>query len=159
MPLDIQITSFPLIDVSDTFLLNFLSIIWPHRVETIFKELRGYQETGEGDRFFWILLNQEIIGITGHYDYDSEAVGLGWHGIVPKYQGQDISKIVIDLVMEDAKKAYPTRQYFIEIIPNENAKLIAHFTRLGFLPYHKSVENFHWLAHATVWHAYYLPLK
>jgi GNAT superfamily N-acetyltransferase len=156
----ITLIPFPEISQETQALKAFLSIIWPHRIETIYNELSTYQHTGEGDEFFWIVINNEIAGITGHYDYDEQSAGLGWHGLLPEYRRDNISAQVIQMVIELAKQTYPERVYFIEIIPDNNAKLIRHFTKLGFVPYERAVENFHWLPEAQQgWSAYAYALK
>jgi hypothetical protein len=156
--MDIEIKPFPELKMSETFIFHFIESIWPHRIDVILKELANYQYTGEGDVFFWILVNGQIAGLTGHYDYDKDCVGLGLHGLLPEYRNFLVSKISIDLVKKEAKKVYPKRAYFIEIIPNHNEKLIQHFSQLGFSLFERKVENFSWLPQAQNWNAYYVLL-
>jgi GNAT superfamily N-acetyltransferase len=156
----IELIAYPDICPTTAFMQDFLATIWPHRVEVISYELDTYRHTGEGDVFFWIMVDNQIAGITGHYDYDEQSAGLGWHGLLPQYRRDNISATVIKMVIDEAKKTYPIREYFIEIIPDNNPKLIKHFTHLGFHVYERAVESFHWLPEAEQgWVAYAYPLK
>jgi len=92
---------------------------------------RWGESKSESGGYFYILDNEEIIGLTGYFipDLSSGAFGLRHHGTIIKGTG----KIVLDLLVDYLKIKYGNSfKYLIEFIPEGKPELIKKFKEWGF---------------------------
>lgn len=80
---------------------------------------------------FLILLGRKVIGITGYYSISEDVFGLRWHGIIPKFRNQKLSKIVLDKLSEMLLNVSPSVKYLVEVSGSEKAA--SYFRHIGFI--------------------------
>jgi RimJ/RimL family protein N-acetyltransferase len=106
-----------------------------------------------------ILLDGQVIGITGYYWYDDLGIELGlrWHGLLPAFRGKGLSAIVIDTLLQQIRAQQPAATTLIELVPQTDysVALHRHFTRLGFGAV-GPLERYDWSDY--LWQPYHLMI-
>ncbi|MFL9611166.1 GNAT family N-acetyltransferase [Methylobacillus sp. Pita2] len=128
-----------------------LATIWPEPLNAFAWE--ATEETlalngADGSEIFLIAVDGAVAGITGYMPYFEASepgtpvtrmsvskVCLRWHGVLPRYRGQGISKLVIRQMTEFGQAAFPNATQFIELVPNNTLGVAtaAYFSGLGFV--------------------------
>ena len=106
-----------------------------------------------------ILLDGQVVGITGYYWYDDIGIELGlrWHGLLPAVRGRGLSASVLDALLQQIREQQPAATTLIELLPQTDysATLQRHFTKLGFRPV-GPLERYDWSDYQ--WQPYHLTI-
>lgn len=86
-----------------------------------------WQTTEDSGSIYFILLDDEVIGITGYWVIDDTYAGLRWHGIIPTYRKQGLSTVSLKLLFA----CIPKNISVIYEIAN-NDKTARYFESIGF---------------------------
>ncbi len=86
-----------------------------------------WQTTEDSGGIYFILLDDEVIGITGYWVIDDTYAGLRWHGIIPAYRKHGLSTISLKLLFA----CIPKNISVIYEIAN-NDKTARYFESIGF---------------------------
>jgi hypothetical protein len=115
-------------------------------------------ERPEGRKVFLIIGEaNRVVGITGYYFFNDNALGLRWHGVVNCMKRHDYSTIAMNLLCAQGKADHPEREALIEVMPfNAVERLDKPFRRHGFLLFGDPAE-YDWLM-PGLWQAYRRPL-
>lgn len=127
-----------------------LADIWTERKERAISSINRFNQNESTGRIFLVLLENEVIGITGYYLIDADEkhdiyeysdndindidsyVGLRWHGIVLEHQKRGYSQKALDLLIDEVKNDTPAR-YIQELLPFDKLDNLPYFEKMGFI--------------------------
>lgn len=115
--------------------LTRLADIWMERREKAISSIDRFNENKSTGKIFLVLLEEEVIGITGYYliDKKDDFIGLRWHGIVLEHQKQGYSKKALELLIEEIKNKNLSAKYIQELLPIDKIDTLSYFEKIGFM--------------------------
>lgn len=146
-----------LVDLTfDPFDLPGFKDIWIVRYERARSDTQKWLLDPGYERKFLIMLDDIPIGLTGYYHFN-EDIGLAWHGIIPKYQGNGYGKEAFlqlyDIAVTDVNYLDAIRM--VEIIPEDReSELSPFFLAMNFVKNPDEEVNFHWVLRTVKWIVY-----
>ena len=131
-----------------------LRSIWPEPYRSlaegaVVEHLDLLPEVDIGD-IVLIMKNDVVVGISGYFPFNEEYTdfGLRWHGVIPEFRGQGISRAALSQVAALALRRFPEGDHLIELVPLNayGDGLVEYFQRIGFRP-HGETERYDWADH------------
>ena len=122
--------------------IEIQNIIFPNEDGTInilasldrelFIKKTGIDYVEDNVKYYIVYDNNEEVGITGLYNYDSISAWLAWFGVLPDKRRKSYGKRILEKTMELAKqKGFKTMRLYTDAI--ENADAIKLYKKLGFV--------------------------
>ena len=106
----------------------------------LFKKKTGMDYEDDNVKYYIAYDNNEAIGITGLYYYDSVSAWLGWFGVLPDKRRKSYGKRILEKTMELARqKGFKTMRLYTDAI--ENADAIKLYKKMGFVGEKYSAEE------------------
>lgn len=106
----------------------------------LFKKKTGMDYEDDNVKYYIAYENNEAIGITGLYYYDSVSAWLGWFGVLPDKRRKSYGKRILEKTMELARqKGFKTMRLYTDAI--ENADAIKLYKKMGFVGEKYSAEE------------------
>ena len=130
--------------------IEIQNIIFPNEDGTInilasldrelFIKKTGIDYGEDNVKYYIVYDNNEEVGITGLYNYDSISAWLAWFGVLPDKRRKSYGKRILEKTMELAKqKGFKTMRLYTDAI--ENADAIKLYKKLGFVGEKYSAEE------------------
>ena len=122
--------------------IEIQNIIFPNEDGTInilasldrelFIKKTGIDYVEDNVKYYIVYDNNEEVGITGLYNYDSISAWLAWFGVLPDKRRKSYGKRILEKTMELAKqKGFKTMRLYTDAI--ENAEAVKLYKKLGFV--------------------------
>ena len=122
--------------------IEIQNIIFPNEDGTInilasldrelFIKKTGIDYVEDNVKYYIVYDNNEEVGITGLYNYDSISAWLAWFGVLPDKRRKSYGKRILEKTMVLAKqKGFKTMRLYTDAI--ENADAIKLYKKLGFV--------------------------
>ena len=122
--------------------IEIQNIIFPNEDGTInilasldrelFIKKTGIDYVEDNVKYYIVYDNNEEVGITGLYNYDSISAWLAWFGVLPDKRRKSYGKRILEKTMKLAKqKGFKTMRLYTDAI--ENADAIKLYKKLGFV--------------------------
>ena len=106
----------------------------------LLKKKTGMDYEDDNVKYYIAYDNNEAIGITGLYYYDSVSAWLGWFGVLPDKRRKSYGKRILEKTMELARqKGFKTMRLYTDAI--ENADAIKLYKKMGFVGEKYSAEE------------------
>lgn len=106
----------------------------------LFIKKTGMNYEDDNVKYYIAYDNNEAIGITGLYYYDSVSAWLGWFGVLPDKRRKSYGKRILEQTMELARqKGFKTMRLYTDAI--DNADAIKLYKKLGFVGEKYSAEE------------------
>lgn len=106
----------------------------------LFKKKTGMDYEDDNVKYYIAYDNNEAIGITGLYYFDSVSAWLGWFGVLPDKRRKLYGKRILEKTMELARqKGFKTMRLYTDAI--ENADAIKLYKKMGFVGEKYSAEE------------------
>ena len=122
--IEIQNTVFP----NEDGTINILASL----DRELFIKKTGIDYGEDNVKYYIVYDNNEEVGITGLYNYDSISAWLAWFGVLPDKRRKSYGKRILEKTMELAKqKGFKTMRLYTDAI--ENADAIKLYKKLGFI--------------------------
>ncbi len=130
--------------------IEIQNIIFPNEDGTInilasldrelFIKKTGIDYVEDNVKYYIVYDNNEEVGITGLYNYDSISAWLAWFGVLPDKRRKSYGKRILEKTMKLAKqKGFKTMRLYTDAI--ENADAIKLYKKLGFVGEKYSAEE------------------
>ena len=130
--IEIQNTVFP----NEDGTINILASL----DREIFIKKTGIDYGDDNVKYYIVYDNNEEVGITGLYNYDSISAWLAWFGVLPDKRRKSYGKRILEKTMKLAKqKGFKTMRLYTDAI--ENADAIKLYKKLGFVGEKYSAEE------------------
>ena len=130
--IEIQNTVFP----NEDGTINILASL----DRELFIKKTGIDYGDDNVKYYIVYDNNEEVGITGLYNYDSISAWLAWFGVLPNKRRKSYGKRILEKTMELAKqKGFKTMRLYTDAI--ENADAIKLYKKLGFVGEKYSAEE------------------
>lgn len=130
--IEIQNTVFP----NEDGTINILASL----DRELFIKKTGIDYGEDNVKYYIVYDNNEEVGITGLYNYDSISAWLAWFGVLPDKRRKSYGKRILEKTMELAKqKGFKTMRLYTDAI--ENADAIKLYKKLGFVGEKYSAEE------------------
>lgn len=122
--IEIQNTVFP----NEDGTINILASL----DRELFIKKTGIDYGEDNVKYYIVYDNNEEVGITGLYNYDSISAWLAWFGVLPNKRRKSYGKRILEKTMELAKqKGFKTMRLYTDAI--ENAEAVKLYKKLGFV--------------------------
>ena len=122
--IEIQNTVFP----NEDGTINILASL----DRELFIKKTGIDYGEDNVKYYIVYDNNEEVGITGLYNYDSISAWLAWFGVLPDKRRKSYGKRILEKTMELAKqKGFKTMRLYTDAI--ENAEAVKLYKKLGFV--------------------------
>lgn len=106
----------------------------------LFIKKTGMNYEDDNVKYYIVYDNNEKIGITGLYNYDSVSAWLAWFGVLPDKRRKSYGEKILEQTMELARqKGFKTMRLYTDTIDNANA--IKLYEKLGFIGEKYSAEE------------------
>ena len=130
--IEIQNTVFP----NEDGTINILASL----DRELFIKKTGIDYGDDNVKYYIVYDNNEEVGITGLYNYDSISAWLAWFGVLPDKRRKSYGKRILEKTMKLAKqKGFKTMRLYTDAI--ENADAIKLYKKLGFVGEKYSAEE------------------
>ena len=130
--IEIQNTVFP----NEDGTINILASL----DRELFIKKTGIDYVEDNVKYYIVYDNNEEVGITGLYNYDSISAWLAWFGVLPDKRRKSYGKRILEKTMKLAKqKGFKTMRLYTDAI--ENADAIKLYKKLGFVGEKYSAEE------------------